>query len=195
MRCWGLWESVPCVSDAGELAQGFTCPGLSHRVGPLPAGLLHAGLRLSPKASPQGLLPVSWQGIFIFFLVKYKPLKYNNIYTYPTWGYSIGWLMALSSMLCIPLWIFIKMWKTEGTLPEVRQPRWGRGWQVGKDGSEGAAAHTGPGSASWAEEQEQVHGSYLNNVSRMSPHTSPREAMASSSLEGVHYYHCVKSSL
>ena len=28
--------------------------------------------------------------------------------------------MALSSMLCIPLWIFIKVWKTEGTLPEVR---------------------------------------------------------------------------
>ncbi|KAK2505831.1 hypothetical protein MC885_014942 [Smutsia gigantea] len=56
--------------------------------------------------------------IFIFFLVKYKPLKYNNIYTYPTWGYGVGWLMALSSMLCIPLWTFIKMWKTEGTLPE-----------------------------------------------------------------------------
>ncbi|ERE66928.1 sodium- and chloride-dependent GABA transporter 3-like protein [Cricetulus griseus] len=57
-------------------------------------------------------------GIFIFFLVKYKPLKYNNVYTYPAWGYGIGWLMALSSMLCIPLWIFIKVWKTEGTLPE-----------------------------------------------------------------------------
>ena len=64
-----------------------------------------------PFASPQG--------IFIFFLVKYKPLKYNNVYTYPAWGYGIGWLMALSSMLCIPLWIFIKVWKTEGTLPEV----------------------------------------------------------------------------
>nr|KAF6311217.1 solute carrier family 6 member 11 [Myotis myotis] len=56
--------------------------------------------------------------IFIFFLVKYKPLKYNNVYTYPAWGYGIGWLMALSSMLCIPLWIFIKLWKTEGTLLE-----------------------------------------------------------------------------
>ncbi|XP_035132191.2 sodium- and chloride-dependent GABA transporter 3 isoform X2 [Callithrix jacchus] len=60
-------------------------------------------------------------GIFIFFLVKYKPLKYNNVYTYPAWGYGIGWLMALSSMLCIPLWICIKMWKTEGTLPEKLQ--------------------------------------------------------------------------
>lgn len=74
--------------------------------------------------------PVSRQGIFIFFLVKYKPLKYNNIYTYPTWGYGIGWLMALSSMLCIPLWISIKMWKTEGTLPEVRRQE----AKVGKGG-------------------------------------------------------------
>lgn len=77
------------------------------------------------KAGPQGPLPVSPQGIFIFFLVKYKPLKYNNIYTYPTWGYGIGWLMALSSMLCIPLWVFIKVWETEGTLAEVRGRRGG----------------------------------------------------------------------
>lgn len=65
-----------------------------------------------------GTLPP--QGIFIFFLVKYKPLKYNNVYTYPAWGYGIGWLMALSSMLCIPLWVGLKLWKTEGTLAEVR---------------------------------------------------------------------------
>ncbi|CAJ0946747.1 unnamed protein product, partial [Ranitomeya imitator] len=56
--------------------------------------------------------------IFIFFLVKYKPLKYNNVYTYPTWGYGIGWMMALSSMVCIPLWIIVKVWKTEGTISE-----------------------------------------------------------------------------
>ncbi|KAG9483642.1 hypothetical protein GDO78_009520 [Eleutherodactylus coqui] len=56
--------------------------------------------------------------IFIFFLVKYKPLKYNNVYTYPPWGYGIGWMMALSSMVCIPLWIIVKVWKTEGTLSE-----------------------------------------------------------------------------
>ncbi|KAF5917232.1 hypothetical protein HPG69_000001 [Diceros bicornis minor] len=67
---------------------------------------------------PLSLIKWCWKGIFIFFLVKYKPLKYNNIYTYPAWGYGIGWLMALSSMLCIPLWTFIKVWKTEGTLPQ-----------------------------------------------------------------------------
>jgi len=52
--------------------------------------------------------------------VKYKPLKYNNVYIYPDWGYGIGWMMALSSMICIPLWICIKLWKTEGTFIEVR---------------------------------------------------------------------------
>ncbi|KAK2534385.1 hypothetical protein Q9233_004229 [Columba guinea] len=64
------------------------------------------------------LTPGICAGIFIFFLVKYKPLKYNNVYIYPDWGYGIGWLMALSSMICIPLWICIKLWKTEGTFIE-----------------------------------------------------------------------------
>uniref|UniRef100_A0A8C1WYL1 Transporter n=1 Tax=Cyprinus carpio TaxID=7962 RepID=A0A8C1WYL1_CYPCA len=35
-------------------------------------------------------------GIFLFFLIKYKPLKYNNVYTYPDWGYGIGWMMAMN---------------------------------------------------------------------------------------------------
>uniref|UniRef100_K7F954 Sodium- and chloride-dependent GABA transporter 3 n=3 Tax=Pelodiscus sinensis TaxID=13735 RepID=K7F954_PELSI len=75
---------------------------------------------------PQPLIKWCWMvltpgicaGIFIFFLVKYKPLKYNNVYTYPDWGYGIGWMMALSSMLCIPLWVCIKLWKTEGNILE-----------------------------------------------------------------------------
>uniref|UniRef100_A0AAX7TBL2 Transporter n=1 Tax=Astatotilapia calliptera TaxID=8154 RepID=A0AAX7TBL2_ASTCA len=47
------------------------------------------------------------RGIFLFFLIKYKPLKYNNVYVYPDWGYGIGWFMAMSSMVCIPLEIEI----------------------------------------------------------------------------------------
>uniref|UniRef100_A0A8C2KC02 Transporter n=1 Tax=Cyprinus carpio TaxID=7962 RepID=A0A8C2KC02_CYPCA len=58
-------------------------------------------------------------GIFLFFLIKYKPLKYNNVYTYPDWGYGIGWMMAMSSMVCIPLGILFQIWKTEGTFREV----------------------------------------------------------------------------
>lgn len=60
------------------------------------------------------------QGIFLFFLIKYKPLKYNNVYTYPDWGYGIGWFMAMSSMVCIPLGMIWMIWKTPGTFSEVK---------------------------------------------------------------------------
>ncbi|KAF6719657.1 Sodium- and chloride-dependent GABA transporter 2 [Oryzias melastigma] len=43
---------------------------------------------------------------------------YNNVYVYPWWGYTIGWLLALSSMICIPLWMVYKISTTQGTLKE-----------------------------------------------------------------------------
>lgn len=63
---------------------------------------------------------LSLQGTFAFSLIKYTPLKYNNEYVYPWWGYVIGWLLALSSMVCIPLWMVYKISSTQGTLKEVR---------------------------------------------------------------------------
>uniref|UniRef100_A0A673JN85 Transporter n=1 Tax=Sinocyclocheilus rhinocerous TaxID=307959 RepID=A0A673JN85_9TELE len=80
---------------------------------------------VSPLNSPDGKIQVSYSSrtsrfsIFLFFLIKYKPLKYNNVYTYPDWGYGIGWMMAMSSMVCIPLGILFQIWKTEGTFREV----------------------------------------------------------------------------
>uniref|UniRef100_A0AAV2M467 Sodium-and chloride-dependent GABA transporter 3 n=1 Tax=Knipowitschia caucasica TaxID=637954 RepID=A0AAV2M467_KNICA len=64
------------------------------------------------------LTPGICAGIFLFFLIKYKPLKYNNVYTYPDWGYGIGWFMAMSSMVCIPIGMAWKIWKTPGTFSE-----------------------------------------------------------------------------
>ncbi|MGH0175642.1 UNVERIFIED_CONTAM: hypothetical protein FKN15_070851 [Acipenser sinensis] len=56
--------------------------------------------------------------IFLFYLIKYKPLKYNNVYVYPDWGNGIGWMMALSSMICIPVGLLIQILRTEGTFSE-----------------------------------------------------------------------------
>ncbi|XP_066522956.1 sodium- and chloride-dependent GABA transporter 2 [Hoplias malabaricus] len=64
------------------------------------------------------LTPATCFGTFAFSLIKYTPLKYNNVYVYPWWGYALGWLLALSSMVCIPLWIIYKMGTTKGTLKE-----------------------------------------------------------------------------
>lgn len=59
------------------------------------------------------------QGVFLFSLIKYTPLKYNNSYEYPPWGYMLGWLMALSSMVCIPLYAIFILLKTKGPLKQV----------------------------------------------------------------------------
>lgn len=59
------------------------------------------------------------QAVFLFSLIKYTPLKYNNSYVYPPWGYVVGWLMALSSMVCIPLYAIFIILKTKGPLKQV----------------------------------------------------------------------------
>lgn len=58
--------------------------------------------------------PISPQGCFIFSLVKYVPLTYNKVYVYPTWAIGLGWSLALSSMMCVPLVMVIRLCQTEG---------------------------------------------------------------------------------
>lgn len=60
------------------------------------------------------------QATFLFSLIKYTPLTYNKKYVYPWWGDTVGWLLALSSMICIPLWIAYKLSTIKGSLREVR---------------------------------------------------------------------------
>ncbi|KAJ6659966.1 hypothetical protein lerEdw1_018163 [Lerista edwardsae] len=55
---------------------------------------------------------------FLFSLIRYTPLRYNNIYDYPQWGIALGWLMALSSMICIPLYVVFILLRTKGSLKQ-----------------------------------------------------------------------------
>ncbi|XP_030049934.1 sodium- and chloride-dependent creatine transporter 1 [Microcaecilia unicolor] len=75
------------------------------------------------------ITPLVCMAIFVFHLANYKPLTYNNTYTYPWWGEAIGWCFALSSMLCIPLVFLYKLAQGQGTLRErwrhLTQPVWG----------------------------------------------------------------------
>nr|AME21430.1 GABA transporter 1 [Tetranychus cinnabarinus] len=61
--------------------------------------------------------PIICVGIFIYSLMKYKPLTYMD-YVYPWWGQLIGWLLALSSMLCVPGYAIYIYWVTPGTTQE-----------------------------------------------------------------------------
>uniref|UniRef100_A0A3B5L7P0 Uncharacterized protein n=1 Tax=Xiphophorus couchianus TaxID=32473 RepID=A0A3B5L7P0_9TELE len=63
--------------------------------------------------------PTVCLGTFIFSVVKYKPLKFNKTYIYPTWAYALGWFLGLFCVLLVPLWILFKLTQMEGTLLEV----------------------------------------------------------------------------
>ncbi|XP_043934667.1 sodium- and chloride-dependent creatine transporter 1-like [Protopterus annectens] len=75
------------------------------------------------------ITPCVCVGIFLFHVVNYKPLTYNNSYVYPWWGEAIGWCLALSSMLCIPVTVICKLLHSKGSLQERWQhltaPIWG----------------------------------------------------------------------
>ncbi|MED6236060.1 hypothetical protein ATANTOWER_003902, partial [Ataeniobius toweri] len=60
--------------------------------------------------------PAVCLGTFIFSVVKYKPLKFNKTYTYPTWAYALGWFLGLFCVLMVPLWILFQLTRMEGTL-------------------------------------------------------------------------------
>lgn len=60
--------------------------------------------------------------IFVFSLIQYKPLAFKD-YQYPEWGINFGWLLALSSMLSIPVYAVYKFLSTSGTFKEVRIPK------------------------------------------------------------------------
>ncbi|XP_030016436.1 sodium- and chloride-dependent GABA transporter 2-like [Sphaeramia orbicularis] len=57
-------------------------------------------------------------GILLFFLVKFTPLKYDNTYQYPWWGYAIGIILAFSSVLLSPLWMLYSLTVTSGSLTQ-----------------------------------------------------------------------------
>lgn len=108
--------------------------------------------------------------------------------------------MALSSMLCIPLWIFIKVWQTEGTLPEVRLQE-GRSARVAPKGLRSRAG-LGSLSGRLMARVESIGTSlglsfliWAVGVMRTGSHMSLREAVVSSSLAGVHHDHYVEASL
>ena len=61
-----------------------------------------------------GLTPAMIAGIFLFTLFKYESPKYGDNYDYPFWAEVLGWFMALSSMLVIPIYAIIKVLCTPG---------------------------------------------------------------------------------
>ncbi|CAH3185314.1 unnamed protein product, partial [Porites lobata] len=76
-----------------------------------------SGSALSGWRYSKASLLVGCTAVFIFSLVTYSPLKYDD-YDYPDWGQAIGWIMALSSIACIPFVMLYKLVTTPGSFKE-----------------------------------------------------------------------------
>lgn len=55
----------------------------------------------------------------MFGLLYHQPLQYNE-YHYPAWAELLGWGLAMSSIIMIPLVAILQLVKTPGTFKEVR---------------------------------------------------------------------------
>ncbi|XP_036948166.1 sodium- and chloride-dependent betaine transporter-like [Acanthopagrus latus] len=53
---------------------------------------------------------------FICSFVDYQPLTSSGGAVYPAWAYRLGWVIALSSVVPVPIWAVVKICLTEGTI-------------------------------------------------------------------------------
>jgi hypothetical protein len=58
------------------------------------------------------------QFIFIFYFVKYEPIKYAKTYHYPGWGEVLGFAISGSSMIWVPGYAIYYLLTTKGSLKE-----------------------------------------------------------------------------
>jgi solute carrier family 6 (neurotransmitter transporter, dopamine) member 3 len=65
------------------------------------------------------IAPIFLLFITVYGLVGYTPLSYED-YIYPTWANALGWCIAGSSMICIPICAIYKLLTTKGTLKQVK---------------------------------------------------------------------------
>ena len=60
-----------------------------------------------------------FQVVFSLCIYSYSELTYNRIYTYPKWAIGLGWMLACSSVIMIPLTMTFKILTTPGSLYDV----------------------------------------------------------------------------
>ncbi|KAM9789537.1 sodium- and chloride-dependent GABA transporter 2-like [Neosynchiropus ocellatus] len=80
------------------------------------------GYRPSPymKYCWKFITPTICTVILTLSLIRFSPLKYNNTYQYPWWGYGIGIFLSLSIICIIPVWVIYVLKVSTGSLRQVK---------------------------------------------------------------------------
>ncbi|KAI8432724.1 hypothetical protein MSG28_013685 [Choristoneura fumiferana] len=72
---------------------------------------------ISPLPTHTKIRTTSFDGVVVFGLLYQQPLQYQH-YMYPRWAEVLGWGLACSSILMIPLVAIYKLLTTPGTFRE-----------------------------------------------------------------------------
>ncbi|GAU93469.1 hypothetical protein RvY_05404 [Ramazzottius varieornatus] len=81
------------------------------------------GFRINPwmKWCWKYLGPIFTMSVMLFAIARSERLTYKRpegVYVYPDWAQAAGWLLALSSMIIIPLYAFYRIIREKGSLRE-----------------------------------------------------------------------------
>ena len=66
------------------------------------------------------------QGVFLFSVINFRLLTYNKTYEYPVVAQCFGVMLALISMIQVPLFAIKNIIMAKGSLCEVRMKRKGK---------------------------------------------------------------------
>lgn len=58
------------------------------------------------------------QVILIFSIIQFKPARYEN-YVFPPWAQGVGWVIAMASIIWIPVGTIHTLWVLPGSLMQV----------------------------------------------------------------------------
>jgi len=58
------------------------------------------------------------QVILVFSVIQFKPARYED-YVYPPWAQAVGWIIALASIIWIPLAAAHTLWVLPGSFAQV----------------------------------------------------------------------------
>lgn len=76
--------------------------------------LIVSSFYLNKKMKPDSS-PSTFQSLWIFSLINYQqPTYHNGRYVYPDWAYGIGWSIAALSLICIPAYAIVSIFRAGG---------------------------------------------------------------------------------
>ncbi|TNN40473.1 Sodium- and chloride-dependent GABA transporter 3 [Liparis tanakae] len=108
--CIVFVSAVQCVAVGWVFGADRMCDAVQLMTGQRPWGYFTLCWRY--------FTPLLCMVCFFGFFLNQQPLTTSGGYMYPDWAYVLGWAMALSSVVAVPIWAVVKICLTKGTLTQ-----------------------------------------------------------------------------